>query len=153
MFWTQSCTVRTEHTAFDLQDTTEYYFIITAVNMGGAGAMYAPYHAAVDPYKEFTFGYGGIYGTHSTYENPGSAMGEPPPPCYGDYACPPFSVSEYPPETGAGYVWKHSAHKLYQGPNILNRDGTVAFQSGAPLPQDCSSGHQPRSDSHACWCP
>lgn len=131
-FWTQQCEVLTEFTVYDLQDTTEYYFIINAVNMGGAGAMYAPYHAAVDPYKEFTFGYGGIYGSHSTYDNPGSAMGEPTPRCYGDYPClaaVPGAVSEYPPETGAGYVWKKSAHRMYQGPSIMNRDGTVSVIS------------------------
>ena len=41
--WTQQCRVRTEYTVTGLEDSTDY-FIITAVNMGGPGAINAPYH-------------------------------------------------------------------------------------------------------------
>ena len=42
--WTQECKVRTEYTVTGLEDSTDYFFIITAVNMGGPGAINAPYH-------------------------------------------------------------------------------------------------------------
>jgi hypothetical protein len=44
IFWTQQCSVIVEHTVVGLQDTTDYFFIITAINMGGPGAINAPYH-------------------------------------------------------------------------------------------------------------
>lgn len=45
--WAQHCDVATETTIHGLQDTTEYYFIVTAVNRGGLGAIRAPYHPSV----------------------------------------------------------------------------------------------------------
>ena len=45
--WAQTCTVATETTVHGLEDTTEYYFIVNAVNLGRPGAVEAPYHPSV----------------------------------------------------------------------------------------------------------
>ena len=42
--WAQRCEVATEATLHGLEDTTEYYFIVTALNLGRPGAVDASYH-------------------------------------------------------------------------------------------------------------
>ena len=56
--WSQECKVRTEYTVTGLDDSTDYFFIINAINMGGPGAINAPYHPSAgygpgaDPHGE-----------------------------------------------------------------------------------------------------
>ena len=45
--WPQRCTVATETVVHGLEDTTEYYFIVTALNRGRPGAIKAPYHPSI----------------------------------------------------------------------------------------------------------
>lgn len=128
--WAQTCHVDTEFTVHGLEDTTEYYFIITAVNMGGAGAVNAPYHAAVDPYDRWSARYGGIYppGSGDAAEGvpPGAPYNTPAgsgrPYNYGDYPSN-GKPSAYPETTGAGFVRKRSAHLVYQGESADSGDG------------------------------
>jgi hypothetical protein len=91
--WSRTCSVLTEHTVTGLQDSTDYFFIITAVNKGGAGAINAPYHPSA--------GYGNGAEHHPSY----------------------------PKKTGAGFIWKHSFRKVFQGIGMPGADkqGMVIF--------------------------
>ena len=75
--WAQSCEVATEAMIHGLEDTTEYYFRLTAVNKGGLGAIKAPYHPSLS--KELDRGTVGggqlaIYGKHTNYTTEGAGF-------------------------------------------------------------------------------
>jgi hypothetical protein len=69
--WAQRCTVATETVVHGLEDTTEYYFIVSAVNLGRPGATNAPYHPSI------AYGDGvAIHGNH-TDEGAGFVRNKP----------------------------------------------------------------------------
>ena len=99
--WKQVCQVRTEFTVYGLQDSTDYFFIITAINMGGPGAINAPYHPSAG-YGAGAYPHGEVLASHH-----GSAQHEEHFRGHGEY-------SGY---TGAGYIRNRPAHKLYGLPD------------------------------------
>ena len=75
--WVQRCDVATETTIHGLEDTTEYYFIVAAVNRGGMGAIRAPYHPSRSTGASRGSAGGNrleLYGRHINYTTEGAGF-------------------------------------------------------------------------------
>jgi hypothetical protein len=105
--WTQECKVRTEYTVTGLDDSTDYFFIITAINMGGPGAINAPYHPS------YGYGPGAIDGgaeVESYASHHGNEREHGPNAVY---------HGEYSGYTGAGFIRNKPAHVVYTSDSAI----------------------------------